>query len=266
MAYYQTPLQLDQDQQRLARGENKVAVTKNLEHVQFTNADLVVRHAQRTHRQRTQNYIKTLESEVVRLRESEGKLLTERDDLRNAIQVLKVTIISANLSLPPGIDDPEPTSLPPPASQFDMPATVSYFQDDLDHQRLHVSWPDPSNQTFSLVDTQRPNGTPLPHHPHQSSVQKPLPDFPNDFSLDTISVVGGQRPAAEKHSHAPPPDVNPFPAVDTIETAIDFVLALEHPCMAHIPYPPDSLGIDPANHMMMVRHFQEFPQHPYLQT
>ena len=87
-----------------------------------------------------------------------------------------------------------------------------------------------------------------------------------DFSLDTISVVGGQHPAAEKHSHAPPPDVNAFPAVDTIETAIDFVLALEHPCMTHIPYPPDPPGIDPANHMMMVRHCHEFPQHSYLQT
>lgn len=38
--------------------------------------------------------------------------------------------------------------------------------------------------------------------------------------------------------------------VDTIETAIDFVLALEHPCMPHIPY-QDPASADPANHMMM---------------
>jgi len=40
--------------------------------------------------------------------------------------------------------------------------------------------------------------------------------------------------------------------IDTIETAIDFVLSLEHPCMTHIPYPGDEASADPANHMMMV--------------
>ena len=39
-------------------------------------------------------------------------------------------------------------------------------------------------------------------------------------------------------------------STDTIETAIEFVLALEHPCMSHIPYrDPDT--IDPDGHMMM---------------
>ena len=38
--------------------------------------------------------------------------------------------------------------------------------------------------------------------------------------------------------------------VDTIETAIDFILALEHPCVPHIPY-HDPPSADPANHMMM---------------
>jgi len=39
-------------------------------------------------------------------------------------------------------------------------------------------------------------------------------------------------------------------SVATIEIAIDFVLALEHPCMSHIPY-GDPESTDPANHMMM---------------
>lgn len=33
--------------------------------------------------------------------------------------------------------------------------------------------------------------------------------------------------------------------------AIDFVLALEHPCMQHLPYHPDPNSADPANHMML---------------
>ena len=39
--------------------------------------------------------------------------------------------------------------------------------------------------------------------------------------------------------------------VETIETAIDFVLALEHPCMPHILSPTAPPSDDPANHIMM---------------
>ena len=50
--------------------------------------------------------------------------------------------------------------------------------------------------------------------------------------------------------HGPPTDAKTFAPTDTIETAIDFVLALEYPCMPHIPY-QNPLSPDPANHMMM---------------
>jgi valyl-tRNA synthetase len=46
-------------------------------------------------------------------------------------------------------------------------------------------------------------------------------------------------------------DVKSSALVDTIETAIDFVLALEHPCMPHIPSHADPPSTDPANHIMM---------------
>lgn len=44
-----------------------------------------------THRQRTQNYIKTLESEVVRLRGSENTLIQERDNLQGKLEILRTT-------------------------------------------------------------------------------------------------------------------------------------------------------------------------------
>lgn len=50
--------------------------------------------------------------------------------------------------------------------------------------------------------------------------------------------------------NGPPANAKATALVDTIETAIDFVLALEHPCMPHIPY-QDPPSADPANHMMM---------------
>lgn len=115
-----------------------------------------------THRQRTQNYIKTLESEVIRLRESEMKVIEERDKLRSQIENLKVLIISANLPLPPDLVDPEePTTAPAaPTFDFDMPAKVSYSTDNLQHGRLHVQWPErssghPNPGTFASLPDQR---------------------------------------------------------------------------------------------------------------
>lgn len=55
---------------------------------------------------------------------------------------MKTTIVLSNLPLPEGTEELG-TSSPPlqPLSTFDMPATVSYSNDALDHARLHVNFP-----------------------------------------------------------------------------------------------------------------------------
>ena len=66
-----------------------------------------------------------------------------------------------------------------------------------------------------------------------------------DFSLQSLNV----SPPPKAPSH-PTVNMKTSSFVDTIEIAIEFVLALEHPCMNHIPY-RDPPSADPANHMMM---------------
>ena len=39
--------------------------------------------------------------------------------------------------------------------------------------------------------------------------------------------------------------------LDSPEIAIEFVLALEHPCMTHLPHPAAAPSDDPSNHMLM---------------
>lgn len=56
--------------------------------------------------------------------------------------------------------------------------------------------------------------------------------------------------ASSNSRYGPPADGKATTLVDTVETAIDFVLALEHPCMPHLPY-QDPPSTEPANHMMM---------------
>jgi len=134
-----------------------------------------------------------------------------------------------------------------------MPATVSYSADSLDHQRLHVNLP--------RQDTSQGLGYPAQTYQmsspygHQSQSVSNLPNGRfsltnvsisplkslQDFSLKSLNVSSNQAAPAYVEASAP---------VDNIETAIDFVLALEHPCMTHIPY-GDPKSNDPANHTMM---------------
>ena len=67
-----------------------------------------------------------------------------------------------------------------------------------------------------------------------------------------MNVSSAYEPRDASAAYADPADVKGSALVDTIEIAIDFVLALEHPCMSHLPYPANPPTDDPANHLMMV--------------
>lgn len=139
-----------------------------------------------THRQRTQNYIKTLESEVVRLRESETNLMQERDKLRSQIDNLRTTIVESKIPLPEGVEDIGPPCAPPPPPLFDldMPATVSYSNDGLDHPRLHVNFPqhqEPSSQGLDFSTQTYPLATPYQGHQQYTNVPQSAPDLPNGW-------------------------------------------------------------------------------------
>ena len=138
-----------------------------------------------THRQRTQNYIKTLESEVVRLRESETNLMQERDKLRSQIDNLRTTIVESKIPLPEGVEDiGPPCAPPPPLFDLDMPATVSYSNDALDHPRLHVNFPqrqEPSSQGLDFSAQTYPLATPYQGHQQYTNVPQSAPDLPNGW-------------------------------------------------------------------------------------
>ena len=140
-----------------------------------------------THRQRTQNYIKTLESEVVRLRESEMKVVEERNKLQAQIDNLKGVLVSSNLPLPPDLVD---HNIDPNAAQtqpfldFDMPATVSFATDSLQHERLHVAWPEPSSSQAQPAAYQ------------QNENQHQLPDFEQPYDFNTLpDLPNGREPS-----------------------------------------------------------------------
>ena len=66
-----------------------------------------------------------------------------------------------------------------------------------------------------------------------------------------MNVSSAYEPRNISSAYADPVEVRATPLVDTIEVAIDFVLALEHPCMPHLLYSSNLPTEDPANHVMM---------------
>ena len=88
-----------------------------------------------------------------------------------------------------------------------------------------------------------------------SSTRPTLAEGPSALSFNQLSVSEGESrpPVAQHHAYAPPTDTKSTSGpANTLEVAIDFVLALEHPCMGHLPSSEVPTGDDPANHMMMV--------------
>ncbi|KAL9586600.1 MAG: hypothetical protein Q9212_000795 [Teloschistes hypoglaucus] len=196
-----------------------------------------------THRQRTQNYIKALESEVIRLRGSEGDLMQQNNKLQNQVDALLSAITKANVPLPAGFQPPAKVTQP---INFDysMPTTISYKTDDLNNPRLHLDWPALSGVQPFQTDRE---GSVSPHEQFakQSNINniKPLPNLPQDFSLTSLSF----NPTYEI-----PPLLTAQASMDRAEVAIDFVLALEHPCMTHLPHPANPPSEDPSNHALLM--------------
>ncbi|KAI4233866.1 MAG: hypothetical protein LQ349_004148, partial [Xanthoria aureola] len=210
-----------------------------------------VRHAQRTHRQRTQNYIKTLEEEVVRLRGSDGHLKSENKKLSSQVGILRTALVLADVPLPAGFEgSPQSAQLQSPDSE--LPASISFRTDSSNHQRLHVDWPTPSHSQPASAPAPAPapqapteRFAPGDFHGHDDWIpqDKPLPILPNDTFMSSLNF--------DSTYENPPPQMAPT-ILDTHEVAVDFVLALEHVCMGHIPHPNNPPSEEPTNHALLM--------------
>lgn len=111
--------------------------------------------------------------------------MQERDKLQTQIDTLRTTIILSNIPLPDGAEDIR-TSSPTlrTSSHLDMPATVSYSNDALDHPRLHVNFPqrqEISNQGMDYPAQTYPLSAPYQGHQQYNNVPQSAPDLPNGW-------------------------------------------------------------------------------------
>lgn len=109
-----------------------------------------------THRERTQNYMKALEKEVVRLREVESRMVGEKDALQARVGALEHTLSLHAIPIPTTSDNDLTASID--RSLREQTANVTLRNDSPNGRALSVEMPSlTSNMSTRL--SQRPNAS-----------------------------------------------------------------------------------------------------------
>ncbi|PHH87857.1 hypothetical protein CDD83_8310 [Cordyceps sp. RAO-2017] len=173
------------------------------------------RQAQRTHRERKELYIKALEDEVMRLKELYSNVCQDKDKLAEENKQLRDVLLQHGVSLRS-------------TGQEDVSSNPSFSQ--------------PSGTTTSPGNSFA-TGSHAAFSPSQSTAPSVASSgFPGNLQ----PVTGDQMRNMARPSNAK--------GVDCEQAGIDFVLALEKPCMQHLPFlldgATDADG-DPCGHALM---------------
>lgn len=176
-----------------------------------------VRQAQRTHRQRTQTYMKTLEKEVLRLRNAETDSMAKIEKLQRQVDSLLAVLVENNIQIPSGIMDEALLH-----SSLSLP-------DDHKGKRTIVLNP---RDDSSLVGLELPSGSGgisssssiIEEAKARTAAIEPLPPL-GDEECPPPSLV----PRVVNFNEGEQPSILNNPQV-----GIDFVLALERPCLPHL--------------------------------
>jgi hypothetical protein len=183
----------------------------------------------RTHRDRKATYVKALELEVAKMRARDVAHDEEARSYREIIRRLRDLLISHHIQIP---SDLPQVSSDSPLAMIEVLGTANEPQ----QLRAHM----PTFDATAPYPFQRDTGKqPEIQSPQQFHSQtSPLPNFPH--------ITGGepviQGPSSQSYG------------LDTSQVGIDFVLALEHPCLYHHQLPNAQLdGTIGTGHELMVQ-------------
>ncbi|KAH8683326.1 hypothetical protein BGZ60DRAFT_399909 [Tricladium varicosporioides] len=222
-----------------------------------------VRKAQIEHRQRKANYVKQLEQDVIDLREMIAAAEAEALAAKQENEAIRQAMLNSNINPPPSNieqlpipqqdtfvfdiqsqsqDTPNFSSNPSPSQQWPSSDTspnshVSIGYDDfVDANCLQISPFDTYDPAPEIISSPDIFGS-FPN----SSVATP----PQAFSASNMATA----------NHASPPQESKHDQDPDLETiAINFILALEHPCRTHFhhkPYDTFNPSTPETNHELM---------------
>ncbi|KAF2177238.1 hypothetical protein K469DRAFT_697436 [Zopfia rhizophila CBS 207.26] len=198
-----------------------------------------VRRAQRTHRDRKEAYIKSLENEVLQLRTNESKILQETRSLYAEIGRLKALLDQHGIphGLPQGHPLQALPSQPSDSSSHPSVSSISILPNPHHKQQLHVRdsrRPLQGAREFYLSES---DGSP-PAGPSKG-LRRKLSFFRgrghSGSESNEDSSTSGQAPSTADVSAQP--SVSPsnlgLRDMDQTNIGMEFVLTLEAPCLHH---------------------------------
>ncbi|KAK9318983.1 hypothetical protein V1517DRAFT_342150 [Lipomyces orientalis] len=190
-----------------------------------------VRKAQRTHRERKQAYIKTLETEVLQLRTNEGNLLQE-------IGRLKRILTEHGIQLQSEVDSSIVYQAGDHYDNFSGNSVVSIVKSDSTGQQLQVreAGSDLASGSEGNFPSSNSIGSPSSHSRfnvfgnEDRGALYSSRDYPS--SSPTLSPPADSAPSSSRRSP------NSMTDNDLTNIGMEFVLTLESPCLPHTPSNP----------------------------
>ncbi|PGH11288.1 hypothetical protein AJ80_07187 [Polytolypa hystricis UAMH7299] len=190
-----------------------------------------VRRAQRTHRERREKYIQSLEEELLRLRDESSNISLETQEFREENEILKDIMTAYGISAP----DNKSSGSPDPT------ATVSVIGSPGFGQRLSICLPGTpicGQQVF-------PPGFGIPDNDMIAAWG--IKQVSEQSSPENGNTMPGDTPLDPNSPTHPPPcchevnkSSNSHPhGLDAPQVGIDFVLFLERCCLMHTLFPED---------------------------
>ncbi|KAL5431527.1 hypothetical protein PMIN07_009415 [Paraphaeosphaeria minitans] len=180
-----------------------------------------VRRAQKTHRERKETYVKSLETEVIQLRANEARLFQETKTLYAEISAMKIALARNGIVIPSSVSLPPQDQDPAMEERWGRNADTVGRDGDEDVFEFSVTEKSTKQSHERIVVRRQPrkrgNGRSLT----EVGSDQPFPPFPASFDTSLSSpsspspLVGSQDPTA---------------------IGMDFILSLEAPCLGHIPH------------------------------
>lgn len=191
-----------------------------------------VRKAQRTHRERKEAYIKSLESEVLQLRTNEAKILQETKTLYTEIEKLKNIILQHGIELPPLNDNSALQPLVESTSSAN--SVISIRTNSYQMQQLHVqntsSDSDQQAEDFILSDSSGgdpPGRRGFGFFRKRESNASGAGNIGNSLSTSTTSNTDASGLSSSARNLVNISELN------VTDVGTEFVLTLESPCLPH---------------------------------
>ncbi|KAL1969313.1 hypothetical protein VTN77DRAFT_9505 [Rasamsonia byssochlamydoides] len=169
-----------------------------------------VRRAQRNHRERKENYIKSLECQLLQLRD-EATLRQEFEEASLENKILKDIMLAYNVPIPG------------PSHQTGGMAEVSMVGSPGSQRHLRVRMASYSSLSPGFITQQQDIAS------RQGSEELASHLVPVSVSSQGTSSATLSPQSPENRSH-------PY-SLDSTQTGIDFVLSLEQPCLEHTYHP-----------------------------